>query len=233
MPRILITRTRPGADKLATKLEAAGFTATCCPLLQVEQIAETAVLGGKEQGLILTSVAAISGLPKTIGQVPLYCVGAQTAAQAKAAGYENIVSGTGNGRALAKVIARSLDPKNGSLLWCRGEIADTAMDKALRKAGFEMRQHICYASRPLPALPEAMQKDLADGKFDVVLFHSRRGAESFRKLKPQLGTKTQALAFSSQISEVLKNMPFAQIEVCPQPNDQSLVAALCRMFSLS
>jgi len=74
---------------------------------------------------------------------------------------------------------------------------------------------------------------LEAGQFNAVIFQSRQGADSFRKLKPNLSETTQALAFSAPIAARLADMGFANIITCERPNEQSMIAALKKMFSLS
>ncbi|VAW00122.1 hypothetical protein MNBD_ALPHA06-420 [hydrothermal vent metagenome] len=228
MSRILITRTRPGADRLAKRLQEAGIQAVICPLLEVENLRERAALQPTETGLILTSVAALPGAPapEQLAQKPVYCVGTETARQAAMAGYQNIVQGNGNGKNLAGKIARSTPDKTQNLLWCRGEVADETLVRKLQKQACSVRQYICYRTRKCQCLPDAVADDLATGKFDMVVFHSRRGSETFAALAPKLAASTRALAYSQNIADGLKTAGFAEILVCPQPNDLALLALL-------
>jgi len=232
---VLITRTNPGASRLAEKLQAIGVSSMICPMLEVESIGGKAEMGEDIVGFILTSAAAIIGLPTPddVGVRPIYCVGAATAAQAKQAGYQNNIQGSGNGRNLARQVLKTNKNQSGVLLWCRGEIADEAMGKALRKKGIKVQQHRCYRTKALQNLPVPVAASLEAGQFNAVIFQSRQGADSFRKLKPNLSETTQALAFSAPIAARLADMGFANIITCERPNEQSMIAALKKMFSLS
>ncbi len=232
---MLITRTRPGADRLVKRLQAVGITSTCCPLLGVEHLAGPIEHDPAVQGYILTSAAAIRSLPAPdkLGDIPVYCVGGNTAEQAKASGYKNCIHGTGNGKKLAKLIARKKRTDTGKLLWLRAEIADEAMKRELISSGFDIAEIICYRTRQVTSLAQSIETALANDEFAAVLFHSRRAAQCFCKLAPELGQQTKAVAFSAQITEILQDMEFADVTICKQPNDQAMIATLQDMFLLS
>ena len=98
---------------------------------------------------------------------------------------------------------------------------------------FILNQQICYRTQSIKALTKPIAQTLSDNEFDAVLFHSRRAAETFRKLSPKIGGQTNCIAFSPQIAEILHDVGFASIAVCKQPNDQTMIATLQEMFSLS
>ncbi|PHR59659.1 MAG: hypothetical protein COA47_09165 [Robiginitomaculum sp.] len=235
MPNILITRTQPGADRLAKQLEADGFASLVCPLLVVEPVLAPSDEAKDAQGFILTSAAAIAALPDPaiVAERPVFCVGAETARQTSQAGYQNVTSAKGSGKSMARLIEKAIKADGGKLHWCRGEVADETLLRHLSKARFLVSQQICYRTVSLSALPTNIRKALANGTIDAVVFHSKRGAECFRRLKPELAVEVKLLAFSEQIADVLQRAGWSEVSIAKKPNEASMIATLRQMFSLS
>ncbi len=235
MPTILITRTQPGADRLAKQLETIGVASLVCPLLVVEPVLASSDEAKDAKGFILTSAAAITALPDPaiVAARPVFCVGAETARQTSQAGYQNVIPAKGSGKSLARLIAKTAEADGGKLHWYRGEVADETLLRHLNKAGFSVSQQICYRTVSLSGLPEDISQSLAGGAIDAVVFHSKRGAECFRRLKPELAPEVKFLAFSEQIADVLIRAEWSDVTVAKRPNEASMIATLRQMFLLS
>jgi Uroporphyrinogen-III synthase HemD len=124
--RLLVTRPEPDALKLQAVLEDMGHEATVEPLLQVSfEGAERIELDGV-QALAATSRNALRALRSTAllpraRALPLFTVGKATAAEARAIGFEMVVTGAGTARELITHIVSVVDPAAGLIAHLAGD----------------------------------------------------------------------------------------------------------------
>ena len=116
--RLLVTRPEPDALKLGGVLEEMGHEATVDPLLSVSFEGGEPVDLDSAQALIATSrnaLRAIKASPALIiaRALPLFAVGKATAAEARALGFETVVTGAGTAAELVAHIVSALDPAAG------------------------------------------------------------------------------------------------------------------------
>src|SRR5512145_2562559 len=118
--RLLVTRPEPDAMKLGAVLEEAGHEAVIEPLLSVSFAEGDAVDLEGAQALIATSRNALRALKASPAlpearRLPLFAVGRATAAEARALGFETVVTGAGTAAELVTHIVSALDPATGLL----------------------------------------------------------------------------------------------------------------------
>src|ERR1700761_5668097 len=133
---VLVTRPHPDDDSTAAKLRARGFEVLLAPMLRFEPVAfDDENLG--YGAVIVTSANALRGIEHQLKgskllKLPLFAVGEHTAAAARGAGFETVISAKGdaaNLRDLMLASAKAKTLKKGSpLLYLAG--ADLARDLA-------------------------------------------------------------------------------------------------------
>ena len=179
---ILITRPEPAASDFAAQLRArlgVGVQIVTSPIMQIEQVAGALPDLSRAGTLVLTSVhaaCALSDLPRAT-RPTCYCVGAATAAAARAAGFP-AVDGGGDARALlARILA---DRPPGPIHYLRGEHVAADLVADLSAAGYETAETVIYRQReqPLSAEAEALLSD--DVPVVLPLFSPRSAALFFQ-----------------------------------------------------
>ena len=86
--------------------------------------------------------------------LPLFAVGAATAEEARALGFEMVVTGAGTAQELVVHIVSALDPAAGLLLHLAGDTLAGDLRGALEEHGFRVLQSDVYRMVAATALPE-------------------------------------------------------------------------------
>ncbi len=163
-----MTRPEPGASATAEKLRAAGHEVIVSPLLDPASVAWD-VPEGPFDAIMFTSGAAARLAGPQAAQftgLPAYCVGASTADAARAAGFRQVVAGSGDAASLAR------------------RVAADGFRHVLHLAGRDrvevpgVTARIVYAAEPAPLSDEAVAA-LAAGRIDWILLFSARTAAQF------------------------------------------------------
>ncbi|WP_298953260.1 uroporphyrinogen-III synthase [uncultured Methylobacterium sp.] len=176
--RVWVARPLPAGARSAARLAALGHVPLLAPVLAVAP-GDAPPPPGPFDGLLLTSANAAGPLAAAslAGAAPVYCVGARTAAAARAAGLGPVLrEAGGDAAALAALVASDLSP-GARLLHAAGRERKPEPAATLAAAGYRVAAWTAYAARPLPVLPEAVGDALRDGCLDAALHYSRRSAE--------------------------------------------------------
>src|SRR5215216_4341033 len=110
---LLVTRPAVDADRTAQALRARGHTVTLAPVLHIETIADAALSEGPFAALVMTSANAARAIQRhprraDFCPLPVFTVGAQTEAAARAAGFARVTSADGGLPDLVRLIAAEL-----------------------------------------------------------------------------------------------------------------------------
>ncbi|MES2713802.1 MAG: uroporphyrinogen-III synthase [Pseudomonadota bacterium] len=226
---VLITRPEPGGSETAQAVAARGFTPVLAPALTLEAVPFTLPPG--VQAVLLASRAAARALPVT--ELPVFAVGAGTAAEASARGLPQVVAAEGDAAALASLVAARLDPRAGALLLAVGEGYGAALATQLRGQGFRVVRRIAYRATPAAALPAPALAALAEGRVGAALFYSPRSVTRMMELLRGAGlvercTTIDALALSPRIATALRPLPWRSIRAVPRPDPAALLDMLGR-----
>jgi len=155
---VLVTRPHPDNEATAASLRARGFEVLLAPMLRFEALAFQDDPDARYGAVIVTSANALRGFAKhpaarRLLKLPLFAVGEHTAAAAKEAGFDTIVSAAGDatglrGAVLAGVKAKQLK-KASPLLYLAG--ADLARDLSgdLGERGFTVATQTTYRMIPV------------------------------------------------------------------------------------
>jgi uroporphyrinogen-III synthase len=190
--RLLVTRPEPDALRLRALLEEAGHEATVEPLLSLSfDDAEPIDLDGA-QALIATSRNALRALKANpvlaeARHLPLFAVGKATATEARALGFETVVTGAGTAAELVAHTVSVLDPANGVLVHLAGDTLARDLAGELEAHGFRMRQPVVYRMVPATAFADTTVEDLATHAIDGVLLMSPRTAAVYAGLVTRHG----------------------------------------------
>ena len=223
--RLWVTRSRPGADRLAARLRALGHEVLVDPLTAVVPLRFEPDLDG------VTALAFTSGhgvrrfadvSPRR--DLPVWAIGRETAQAATEAGFEAVVVSRAHGAALAE----DMKAQAGRVLWVRGRRVAFDLAKALAGGKLWVRSAHAYDTRPRPA-PDGLAA-LGDGRLDGVILQSLGAVEA---LIDQFGPvdaapARAAVAFvpSARVAEALGAAPFSRIEVADTPDEDGLIALL-------
>lgn len=228
-PRVLVTRSEPGASETAQRLRQAGLA----PIVEsLFAIAPIDVTPPDFDALAFTSANGVRRFAKLSPRrdAQVFCVGQRTAQEARAAGYTHVASSDAAVDALATLIQRDLAP-GARLLHAgnedtRGDLAGRLCTAGLR-ADFLPIFRAVAVETPGPALGA----HLAGGaKLDAVLIHSPRAASILTGFVSgtTIAAPLSVAVISAAAAEPL--VGFAErIEIAASPDEPALISALSRL----
>lgn len=228
-PRILVTRSEPGASQTAERLIAAGYTPIIEPVFAIEPIAADLP---DFDGLAFTSANGVREFAKLSPRrdVPVFCVGARTADEALYVGFGNVASADGDVEALGLLIQDRL-PKSNRILHTGNEEARGDLAGRLRAAGFAADFVAIFRAMPASAPGPVLCAHLAGhAGFDAVLIHSPRGAAILAGFANGSQAALNVAAISAAAVAPLAALA-GRTEIASHPDEQSLLSALARLVS--
>jgi uroporphyrinogen-III synthase len=239
---VLVTRPHPDAEATASALRAKGLEVLLAPMLRFEPVAFHDDADAHYGAVIVTSANALRGIePHLAGsrllRLPLFAVGAHTAAAAQSAGFANVIPASGDAAGLRDCVLAGVKAKElkkaSTLLYLAG--ADLARDLAgeLGERGFTVVTHTTYRMIPVPNLPREARDAFAASRIEVVLHYSRRSARAFLEAARAGGVEISALAIpqcciSGAVALVVRDAGAAQVAVAASPDEIALFEALDR-----
>ncbi|PZQ46675.1 MAG: uroporphyrinogen-III synthase [Rhodovulum sulfidophilum] len=175
---LLLTRPERQSAAFARALDAAlpgRFAVTVSPMTRISPTGAPLDLADAS-GLLFTSANGVEQFAARgiATALPAYCVGAMTAAAARAAGLRAESAG-GDVAALAALAAAAHRPGDGPLVHIRGRHAAGDLIGLLAARGVPARPAEIYAQEPEPLGPEAAAR-FAGGRIDVVALFSPRSS---------------------------------------------------------
>lgn len=195
--RLLVTRPEPDALKLRAALEEHGHEATVEPLLSVSYDNPDPIDLDGVQALIATSRNALRALKAhplrdQAKKLPLFAVGRATATEARALGFEMVLTGAGTAPELVTHIVSVSDPSAGLLLHLAGDTLAAALEGDLEQHGFRVIQAVVYRMQAAKALSEDTVEQLAEGEIEGVILMSPRTATIYATLMRKQGLASVA-----------------------------------------
>jgi len=237
---VLVTRPHPDAEATASALRAKGLEVLLAPMLRFEPVAFHDDADAHYGAVIVTSANALRGIePHLAGsrllRLPLFAVGAHTAAAAQSAGFANVIPASGDAAGLRDCVLAGVKAKElrkaSTLLYLAG--ADLARDLAgeLGERGFTVVTHTTYRMIPVPNLPREARDAFAASRIGAVLHYSRRSARAFLEAARAGGVEISALAIpqcciSGAVALVVRDAGAAQVAVAASPDEMALFEAL-------
>lgn len=197
--RVLALRPENAARRTAARLAALGHEAICAPVLEIHATDEPAP-SGPFDAVIATSAQAFrfadAASLRPLIHLPLMCVGARTAAAARAAGFLNVVVETPDA---ARLVERMKDhmraPKR--LLYLVARDRKPVLETGLAAAGLIVAPWTVYEARAVSSLPGEAVEALREGTVDAALHFSPRSAAIFCKLVANASLQDASLADAS------------------------------------
>lgn len=222
--RVWVTRTEPFNRLTVKRLAAAGYEAIGAPVLDVELLAVRAVAAVPD-ALIFTSLNGVRlhrFFPALAG-LPVFAVGDHSARFARARGYRNVISASGNVRDLCRSIEAGFE--GGADLLHIGALRTAGDLAGMLRPEFRVRKLAVYDVRER----DPRQLDRVCGgldKIDLILIHSpragRHAAELIRAAMPDWpGT---AHCISAAVAACFHQLPRVRIHVAERPYEASLLA---------
>lgn len=229
MALLWITRAHPGAGATAARLADLGHEALIAPLLTLQPLAAQFDLMDA-QAIAFTSANGVRAFAALCQDraLPAFCVGAATAAAARAAQFSVVHHADGDGAALSRLIAARLIPDAGLILHPAGAVVAYDLGAALAPLGFAVKTVTLYAATPASALPEAATKALAANPLLLagILFHSPLAARVFAGLIPESLiielARIDALALSAAVAAPIAHLAWRHVAVAEAPTEAAL-----------
>jgi uroporphyrinogen-III synthase len=231
--RVLVTRAEDQGRATKARLEAAGLDGIVAPLTRIVLDGDVELPLDGVQAVVVTSLNGVAALALNdaadrLRGLPLFAVGDKTAGAARARGFADVRSASGDRRALAARLAADLAPAAGALLWAAG--ADRTADFAddLAAGGFAVRIAEVYRSEAVETLPDAVAADLAGGRIDAVAVYSPRSAEILAEALAARGfsptsSRFRIHAISDAAAEPLRRAGYERIVVAARPDETGLL----------
>jgi uroporphyrinogen-III synthase len=217
--RIWVTRAQPQAEATAARLRALGLEPVVAPVLEIRPVTGAAVDLAGVDALAFTSAAGVSAFAALNDRRDriVFAVGDATAETARAAGFTDVRSASGDVHALAALIAAA-----APALVLNPTAADPAADLSalLAAQGVAARSVLVYETcETALAAPPA---NLAG-----VLIHSAKAARAVARLLTGANVSAvTAYAISHSAAAPLASLEFRRVAIAPSPNEAALLGLL-------
>lgn len=231
-PPLLLTRPRAASEAFAARFRArfgADWPMILAPLIEIVPLAPQVP---EAAAVIFTSqnaVAPLVALSPAAGR-RAYCVGARTAAAARAAGFE-VITGAGDAHALFETISTA-EP-SGPLLHARGAEVAAPLGDWLNSAGIETVEAVLYRQEPR-AFEAGLRARMLERELLLVPLFSPRSA---RLLVDELGARSSdamprlwVAAISEAVAEAAGPLGAERLEIAPHPDAAGVEEALARLL---
>lgn len=238
---VLVTRPYPDNEATASALRARGIDAVLAPVLRFETLALPSGLGADFAAVLVTSANALRAVePQLKGhpllKVPVFAVGEHTAAAARRAGFDKVLSANGDAAALRELVTGSVRAgrvKPGRLLHLAGDTLARDLAGELGARGFDVVTRTVYRMVPIDRLPPEICAAFSDSRVEAVLHYSARSASAFLQAARASGVEISALAIaqcciSAAVARVLREAGAGRVAVAASPNENALLETIGR-----
>ncbi len=230
--RVLVTRDRDVAAETTAALARLGHEALLAPVIDITPTS-AALPSGSYDAILATSRHAFQrdfDLKRWGMRLPVFAVGRRTAEAARAAGFEDVRIGAGDGEDLATLVSLTL-PRPARVLYLAGRDRKPNLESSLTGIGIRLAVVETYAAIPIEHWPEAVAEALREGTIDAALHYSRRSAELALRLTERLGIADAFLllhhaCLSADVAEPLLAAKAFAVAVAEKPDEESLLALL-------
>lgn len=228
---VLVTRPEPMASETAARVAARGLQPVIAPILDICAVPARLPEPSAVQAILVTSAAAIPGIPPSHHRLPLLAVGDMSAERAREAGFATVHSAGADAQALADLAARLLNPAAGPLLLAGREGLGEPLELDLQDRGFSVLRRSVYNVAPVSSLPDSARTALQEGTLQAALFFSADTARAFVRLVQSAGlanavAEVDALAIGQPAAVALESLPWRSIRVAAHPTQDEMLALL-------
>jgi uroporphyrinogen-III synthase len=231
--RLLITRPREDAARLAGELARHGIATLLEPLIRIRFHDDVDLQLAGVQALLATSANGVRAFARVSGRrdLPLLAVGDATARTARNAGFELVESARGDVASLAALVRRHCDPAAGALLHVAGSAVAGDLAGTLGACGFMIRRAALYEARTADALSAATVDALQQDGLDGVALFSPRTAATWVRLVCAAGATERcrrlvAFCLSAAVADAAAPLPWQRLQVAAQATEAALLAAV-------
>jgi uroporphyrinogen-III synthase len=231
--RVLVTRAPDEAQRTAQELAARGHVPLLAPLSDVRALAGPEPALDGVQAIMATSSNGVRAFAARCRRrdIPIYCVGASTAAAAREAGFHQTKNVDGDAMTLTAEVRKSLDARAGALLHATGTNVAPQLRQNLEEAGFEVRTCALYEIVPRAGLTAEIVAVFRRGEIDAVLVLSPASGRTFvenlkRAVLESKCTHMTACCISAAAAEKIGSIAFGEIRIAEKPDLASVLALL-------
>lgn len=230
--RILVTRPRRDAARLAQRLRRYGHSVWLAPMLTMTFDQAPRWPTSAPAALAVTSANGIDALCAaqdqfqhlfgyTVTQLKLFAVGKKTAQTARRAGWHDISIAAGNVESLAQSIAAACPSET---IWhISGEAQAGDLVAALKAAKIKAQRVKLYDAEKATVLPHHISKNMH--QIDAVVLYSLRSAEAFLAVAPRSGSMPHAFCLSEKIAAKMARHGY-KTAVAAAPDDEHMIALI-------
>jgi uroporphyrinogen-III synthase len=158
----------------------------------------------------------------------VYAVGPQTAAEARAFGFHDVISAGGDSAALAAMVMRMANPGKGRLLHAAGAETAGRLREVLESGGFDVQTLVLYEAVAVDSLSAQAEDLLRQNLLDGVLLFSPRSGAIFSTLvsRPELAASCEnitAFCISPATAAAVSAVKFARVAVAAAPDQAAML----------
>jgi len=235
---LIVTRPQADSDRLKSRLQANGHTASVVPLLMVRADDDAAIPDNPWQAVAVTSANALTalagiGIPEKLKTVPMFAVGPASAKLAGELGFAQVRQAKGDMVALQDLMKQDLKPEAGPILYLTGKVRSGDLAGDLQSHGFRVERIELYEAVAATRFPPHAGKTIRSGNADAVVLYSARTADIWLKLVRQSKLQAEAaklthLCLSQAVAEKISSGlgRNVSIVVSDNPDDDSMLEAV-------
>lgn len=234
---VLLTRPSLQAEAMRPSLEEKGYRVSVEPVLDVSPVDFSHEALRESKAIVVTSVyaslriAEVSSIGRT---VPIYAVGAGTAAPLHRAGFSCVHEAAGDAPSLLDLILKKRAASEGRITYLSGRDITEDMAAALERHGHDARRVVAYKATPARSLSPATQDMLRRGDIDCVVFMSYRTAHFFTALCEEAGLSPclqtiSAAAMSEKVASGLCRTDWRETGIAANPSREAMIDLLAAL----
>lgn len=230
-PRILVTRSEPGASETAARLTALGYVPIIEPLFAIVPIDVTVP---DFDALAFTSANGVRRFAALSPRrdAPAFCVGARTAETAREAGFADVTSADGDVAALGDLIRETL-PAGKRVLHAGNAESRGDLPGRLTAQGISAQFLALFRAEPIGAPGPELARHLAgDRAFQAALIHSPRAGMILAEMIRAVATPCPiAIAAISEAAAAPLTGLVQSVAIAPAPTEDALLSSLANLVS--
>ena len=190
---IITIRPEPDASRDVDWLRRYQVPAMAVPVMRAEQQSFDLSDTPPFQAIIFTSRQAINAIAKmtsiietdrlaALQSLPVFAVGRRTALAARQAGFDQVLSGPGDGNALVPMVVANLTPNAGDILWPTASIISFDIASRLADFGYSVWQIPVYTMVATKPISDDLPARLAACSSAAVVAMSARSMDLFSQM---------------------------------------------------
>lgn len=222
--RLIITRPKADAERLAARLTSRGHTPVLCPLMKITHRRNIVLPSVKLQAVCASSANGLDADVdwSRLAALPFHAVGPQSADAAQRRGFRAVHIATGgNLTGLVAVIAAKASPAAGAVLYLSGADVSGDLVGLLGPHGIAVERVIAYDV--LPTHPENLSTTITGA--DGVMLYSPRAAKLWVAATSNIDTAAlHHFCLSAKVAAQLP--PAASITIAQTPDDRGMMELL-------